>query len=807
MPRGSRPAGRIDFRRVADAALASLESLLVEWLPSGRREGHEFKALNPTRADSKVGSFSVNLNTGAWADFATGDKGGDAISLLAYLEGVAQLEAAKRLAGRLGLAAKADLATASATERAGSGSTTAAGDGARGTRGDRRYDSNAASNSEPTPSRRGDWEPIVPAPAHASELPRAHIKRGKPEAMWEYRALAGELLGAVYRFRTPDGGKEVLPCVWAKHRTSGAQEWRWLAFPDPRPLYGLRHLRADGPVLVVEGEKCADAARGVLPPEISVITWPGGAKAVDKANWAPLAGRRVVVWPDCDAQQDKGGETLPESAQPGIRAAERVAELLVGHGCTVRIVAIPAPGAKPAGWDVADAIAEGWTPDQVRAFVRDNLRAPACVESTSTADQAPPADDWKRELVRGGNGALLAGVPNAFLVLTHRPEWRNVLAFDEFAQRPVKRMPPPFARGVAGDWEGMDDSFTAFWLATKAGMAKLTSAQAAEAAEMAARAAPFDPVREYLESLTWDRTERLPSWLPDFFGAPDTPYTRLVGRLWLVGMARRAFEPGCKFDYMPILEGPQGRGKSTALEILAHPWFGNTDFVMGDKDSMAVMQGKWLYEVAELDSFNKADTTRVKSFVTRQMDEFRPAYGRRILKIPRRVVLVGTTNQFEYFKDSTGNRRFWPIKCLEQINLDGLRAMRDQLLAEAVVRYRDRELTYPTREEQEQYITPEQDAREIADAWEEGIHRYLEDVGIDGQIDRVSGYDVLTKGLKIDPGKITKEMTTRVGIAMRKLHWNKRERRGEHPRYVYERPEKSAQDTMPPQADDRSVPF
>ena len=323
---------------------------------------------------------------------------------------------------------------------------------------------------------------------------------------------------------------------------------------------------------------------------------------------------------------------------------------------------------------------------------------------------------------------------------------------------------------------------------------------------MAARAAPFDPVRDHLDALTWDGVERVDKWLSDYFGAPDTPYTRLVGRFWLLGMARRAYEPGCKFDYMPILEGPQGRGKSTALEILAHPWFGNTDFVMGDKDSMAVMQGKWLYEIAELDSFNKADTTRVKSFVTRQMDEFRPAYGRRILKLPRRVVLVGTTNQFEYFRDSSGNRRFWPIKCLEMIDLEGLRAMRDQLLAEAVVRMRDGERSYPTREEQEAHITPEQDAREIADAWEEGVHRYLASDGLDAPGDHVSGYDVLVKGLKIDPGKITKEMTQRVGVVMRKLRWTKIERRLENPRFVYERPQKSAQ--YPAQAQpEQGVPF
>jgi len=786
MPPASRSPGRIDFLRVADAARASLESLVAEWLPGGHRDGHEYKALNPTRGDSKIGSFSINLNTGAWGDFATNDAGGDAISLYAYLHNVSQLDAAKVLAQRLGIL-PAQGETRSATPA---------------------KPTTTVESTDPVvaPKRRSEWDPLIPAPPHAGDLPKAHLKRGKPEAMWEYRGHDGTLLGAVYRFRTSDGGKDVLPCVWGKHHETGEQKWCWLGFPEPRPLYGLDRL-GDRPVLVVEGEKCADAARSVLPGDMAVITWPGGTKAVDKVDWTPLRGRKVIIWPDCDAQLDKAGVMLPEAEQPGVKAAERVAMWLHNLDCQVRIVAIPAPGAKPGGWDVADAIAEGWNPAQVRAFIRENLRRPACVETEPTPDQAAPAIEpppW----VRDGNGRLTSCMPNAFMALTNRPEWRNVLAFDEFAQRPVKRMPPPYDRGAAGDWEGMDDSFTAFWLATKAGMPKMSSMMAAEAAEMAARAAPFDPVREHLDALAWDKIDRADNWLSDFFGAPDNPYTRLVGRFWLIGLARRVFEPGCKFDYMPILEGPQGKGKSTALEILAgKEHFGNTDFVMGDKDSMAVMQGKLIYEIAELDSFNKADTTRVKSFVTRQVDEFRPAYGRRIVRMPRRVVLVGTTNQFEYFKDSTGNRRFWPIKCVEMINLDGLRAIRDQLLAEAVVLYRQGARTYPTREEQEQHFTPEQDSREIADAWEEGVHRFLSEVDASGsRPDHVSGYDILVKGLKIDAGKITKDMTQRIGIVMRKLKWTKIERRLENPRFVYERPQKSAHDTSPAQPE-QGVPF
>jgi putative DNA primase/helicase len=756
---------RVDIARVAEAARAAADSLVREWLPDGHREGHEWKARNPTRADGRIGSFSINLNSGAWADFATDDKGGDLVSLYAYLNGVDQLDAARAVAKQLGMAeeSKPTLSVVSSTKKP-----------------------------------RTEWTPIVPAPADAGPLPKAHVVRGKFHSMWTYRGAAGELLGAVYRFTTSDGGKEMMPCVFAQH-AKGAREWRWLGFPEPKPLYGLPELakHPTGPVLVVEGEKCVDAAHALINGALPVVTWSGGVKQVNKADWAPLYGRKVIIWPDCDAQLDKGGALLPEADQPGIKAAERIAELLTAHAAEVRIISIPAPGAKPGGWDVADAIAlDGWTREQVGAFIRDHLRAPKCSAEVVTPNPAPPAESWRADLVRAGNGSLLAGVPNAYLNLTNRPEWRGVLAFDEFASHPVKRLPPPYPRGVTGEWDENDDSHTAFWLATRAGLARISSAQAAEAAEMAARAAPFDPVRDYLDALpAWDGTNRLDMWLSDYFGAAVKPYTALVGRFWLMGMVRRVYEPGCKFDYMPILEGPQGRGKSTALEILSAPWFGNTDFVMGDKDSMAVMQGKWLYEIAELDSFNKADTTRVKSFVTRQVDEFRPAYGRRILKLSRRVVLVGTTNQYEYFKDATGNRRFWPIQCREQINLEGLRGAREQLLAEAVARYRKGERTYPSREEQELYITPEQETREIADAWEDGIYRYLAEPDAAGEErNHLSMFDILCNALKIDAGKITKDMSTRVGICMRKLGWHKRERRGENPRFVYERPKKTAPD-------------
>ncbi len=354
----------LDFKRIADAARNSLTTLVSTWLPDGKKNGHEWGARNPTRADSKPGSFSINLNSGVWSDFATGDKGGDAISLYAYLHGLSQLEAAKEVSAQVGITVDdAQHRSASVTPPVTS----------------------VAEKSARTP-----WVPILPVPADAGEYPKAHLVRGRPQMHWEYHNQAGELLGVIYRFATSGGGKEVLPCVYARNESSGKCEWRWLSFPSPRPLYGLDRLREGLPVLVVEGEKCADVAWHALKDTFDVISWSGGGKAVDKADWSPLSRRKVLIWPDCDAQREKLSKDelaagvlpeskpiLPEVSQPGIKAAEAVAQQLLKYGAKIRIVAIPAPGEVVAGWDVADAIDEGWDAARLLDFLRSNQRPPA----------------------------------------------------------------------------------------------------------------------------------------------------------------------------------------------------------------------------------------------------------------------------------------------------------------------------------------------------------------------------------------------------------------------------------------------
>lgn len=278
-----------------------------------------------------------------------------------------------------------------------------------------------ATGVSPTPSQREPslpaedreaWRVLMPVPADAGEPHAAHIRRGKPDMRWEYRDANGQTLGYVYRFRTSSGGKETLPHVFVESADGKRREWRWLSFPQPRPLYGLDRLAAAAPdatVLVVEGEKCADAAHEAVGDLYAVVSWPGGGKAVKKADWLPLSGRKVLIWPDCDAKREPltkaereagvaqdSKPLLPENDQPGMVAAHAIAEQLGPLGCKVDLVKIPAPGDKPDGWDVADLLQmDGGTRENVLQMlsVTASQPAPEAPVPAAPADASPPVVD------------------------------------------------------------------------------------------------------------------------------------------------------------------------------------------------------------------------------------------------------------------------------------------------------------------------------------------------------------------------------------------------------------------------------
>jgi putative DNA primase/helicase len=782
-------SGKIDFKGLADAAVGCSERLLASWLPDGRRDGHEWKALNPMRADHSAGSFSINLVTGAWGDFATDDKGGDLVSLCAYLFHAGdQLAAAYDVAEQVGFVLPPR----------------------KGKRGDKQQTPSSPVKKQevttpPEKKPRSPWVPVLPVPVHASVVPIAHIKRGLPERTWCYRDAEGRVLGYVWRFITSDGSKDILPLTWCRNMVTEKEDWRGISFPDPRPLYGLDRLAAkpDAPVLIVEGEKCADAGHEALPL-LAVLSWPGGGKAVDKVDWSPLAGKNVTIWPDCDAQRDKTTlELLPEEKQPGIKAARRIAEILQGLGCSVWMVRIPPPGEVVSGWDIADAIDEMKPPGELIEFMRGRLeRYPppaADQEPIFTADSAgaevdPQAEhDWKSRLLYTKQGELNVCVMNVHDILMHMLPWQGVIAFDEFAQRTVKLKPPPYYGGTVGEWEGTDDTRTAMWLSRTWRFAA-SSGIVAEAIETLAKTNIIHPVRDWLRSRPkHDGIERAEMWLIDYCGVRDSPYVRKLSRYFLIGMIARVMKPGIKFDYCLVLEGEQGKGKSMLVRVLGGEWHGDTDLDLHNKDSMSALRGKWVYEFSEMGAVTRAEATKQKSFLSRQFDEFRPVYGRREICLARQVVFIGTTNEWEWNKDPTGGRRFWPVDCADDINIEGLRQVREQLFAEALALYDAGERFWPTPEEQRTLFDPEQLRRELQESLIDALHDWVW-----SQVAVFSVADAVMEGLNLKADKLTRDLQTRVGIALRKLGCERVEKRNGMIRYGYKPPTRKEATSMSP---------
>jgi hypothetical protein len=339
-------------------------------------------------------------------------------------------------------------------------------------------------------------------------------------------------------------------------------------------------------VLLVEGEKCADAAQALLGDELVAVTWPGGCKVWRKADWQPLAGRKVMLWPDVDAKRSRDGSALlPAAQQPGMAAMLGIAQHLLSLDADVRLVDTPAPGEVADGFDVADLIAET-PPSHARSAVfawlqeLTSIAQDAVVLVVKNGDgaalarsEAPHAIDgvaapW-RDALLWDRGRLIKHPSNVTLILANDARWSGVVAFDELLGATVKRQPPPYEWGRVGEWEAEDDTRTSIWLAQQYRL-EVASVMVTEAIEALARQHRFNPIAERLIPLrgTWDGVPRIDSWLIRLARAADTLYVRAASRLFMRGMVRRALQPGCKFDYCLVLEGAEGMRKSTLAEVM-----------------------------------------------------------------------------------------------------------------------------------------------------------------------------------------------------------------------------------------------
>lgn len=310
---------------------------------------------------------------------------------------------------------------------------------------------------------------------------------------------------------------------------------------------------------------------------------------------------------------------------------------------------------------------------------------------------------------------------NAMLVLEHHGLWNGLIAYDEFSNRILKLRAPPFQAGEAGDWTDSDTSMLSQWLAINEQL-YVSDHVLDRAVRAIAKLNRYHQVRQWLESLPpWDEEARCEYWLSDVFGCPKDEYHAHVGTGLLVALVARSMDPGCKVDDMVVFEGPQGIGKSTALiELVGLEWHADVIEAPGHKDFPISLQGKLLVEIGELQSFTKAEVRAVKQACSARVDRYRTPFARAAEDHPRQCVFVGTTNDDQYLTDPTGGRRFLPVRCT-QVNLEYIRANKEQLFAEAVVMYRRgfEWWGYPLEQAREL-----QELRYVQDSWEPLFERF-----------------------------------------------------------------------------------
>lgn len=292
----------------------------------------------------------------------------------------------------------------------------------------------------------------------------------------------------------------------------------------------------------------------------------------------------------------------------------------------------------------------------------------------------------------------------------------------------------------------------------------------------------YDPVQDYLDDLRWDGTPRLDQWMPRYLGADATLFNCAISRLSLMAAVRRVRQPGCKFDQIIVLEGPEGRGKSSAIEILAGPDNFSDQTILGldDRAQQEAVQGTWLYEIADLARHSKSEVEGTKAFITRTRDRARPAYGRSRVDRPRRCVFFATTNNDTYLKSQTGNRRFWPVRC-ERIELEALARDRDQLWAEAAHREcaaNGMGILLPEKLWRD--ASTLQDSRRDEDPWEDTLAT-VETIYAKTPVPapggkhmerRITSRDILELVLKLPIERQTDVTAKRVAFAMRRLGWD-----------------------------------
>jgi predicted P-loop ATPase len=374
---------------------------------------------------------------------------------------------------------------------------------------------------------------------------------------------------------------------------------------------------------------------------------------------------------------------------------------------------------------------------------------------------------------------------NAIVVFLHAPDFACKIGFDLRLRQIVSRGATP--AGQAGPWGDEHTTKARNWMQLNGIPVPQNDVEAALAAVAGDHG--FDPLADELLALEWDGCKRLDDWLVTYCSAAKTEATTLFGSRFLIGAIARALRPGCRMDTMLVLEGEQGVGKSTLVKILGGDYVGESLPDFHSRDAMQIVGSKWMVEVSELSALRKSQIEDIKGFVSRTEDTYVPKYARHSVTVPRGSVLVGNVNPngVGYLQDSTGNRRFWPVK-VGKIDIARLRRDRDQLLAEAVHRYLRGDPWWVETAAEASLFATEQEARESDIPLLTVIADWLEEGGGKNR-DKISMAELGAQALQLQPKDLSRAIATEVGVCLKKLKWERTRPMVNGVRqYVYRRP-------------------
>lgn len=668
----------IDIKQIAESLRPAQENILLSICPGGNIRGKEYQASGISGGPGK--SFSFNLETGKWSDFATGEKGGDIVSLYAQVNRINNAEAAKIL--------------------------------------QEQFMNIQAKPQHHYPVKTVVDITIIKPPRHAVKPEKPLNKGQEPSYSWTYRDVDSEPLFYIFRYDMPDGTKTFTPLSF-----SSTGQWVKKHYTSPRPLYNLDKLtqNPNKPVLIVEGEKAADAAEKMQDIYI-VTTWPGGVNAINKTDFTPLHNRKLLLWPDGD--------------QPGIKGMAQLAALMREHAIEIKIINPD----RNSGWDAYDAFTGGmdksafitWAKPLVTVVEKDPQPAPRVIEPTVMDEVIDHERGNMLTYVEIGltpisekNPMPVANESNAVKLLKYIPRYAGHIWFDEFYQDFMT----DHTTGRPRRWLEHDELNVLCELQANWHLPKLSLTAVKSAVKTIAFSDIRNELRDWLNSLTWDQQPRIDEFLINSYGCDDNELNRVISRNWLLSLVARGTEPGCKVDTMLVLKGLQGTFKSQSLKALAGKYFTESNAKLDDKDFMQELAGTWIVEFDELQQFNKAEATLIKKKLSTPSDRYRAPYAAKPVNVPRTCVFVGTTNAERFSPDETGNRRFWPVD-IKQGDLDYILSNREQLFAEAVYKIKQGFTWHEVPND----IFERQASIRIEDVYEEMIDTYLSDHLYNGEI-------------------------------------------------------------------------